>query len=355
MSTAPLTVISAGNDSGTQWDAFVASRPEGSFYHLFSWKRLNQVEFGHRSEYLVARRGEAIEGVLPLVFVTSPAFGRILCSVPFMNYGGPIAATPEAASALMARAATLSGELRADYLELRCTQPLTTEMPVSLRKVSMTIDLDPDPEKLWGSFTPKHRKNVRRAQKNDLEVRIGGIELLDPFYRVLELSWRQHGTPLYAKHYFRRVLEAFPGNTQVFVCQHKGKPVGVALVGHFNGTVEGMWAGCDPAQRELQANYVLYWEMIRHTCAAGYRKFHLGRSTADSGAEQFKAKWNAQTHQLYWYFHRPPSRGKDSGKAAEVPGLNVDNPKYRLAIAAWQHMPLWATRVLGPPLARGIP
>jgi FemAB-related protein (PEP-CTERM system-associated) len=355
MNSSPLTVISAGDDLHAQWNAFIASRADGPFYHLFSWKRLNQEVFGHRSEYLVAQRAGAIEGVLPLVFVTGPVFGRILCSVPFMNYGGPVAATAEAAAALTSRAVSLSGELHADYLELRCAQPLSTDMPVSLRKVSMTMDLDADPEKLWQGFSAHHRKNVRRAQKNELDVCIGGIELLDPFYRVLELSWRSLGTPLYAKHYFRRVLETFPNNTHVYICRHKERPAGVALVGHFNGTVEGLWAGCDPELRQLQANYVLYWEMIRHTCAAGYRKFHLGRSTSQSGAEQFKAKWNAQTHQLYWYFHRPQNDGDGSSKSAGVPGLNVDNPKYRLAIAAWQHMPLWATRVLGPPLARGIP
>jgi FemAB-related protein (PEP-CTERM system-associated) len=347
LNPSALTVISVGEDLRSEWDAFVGARPEGSFYHLYDWKRLNEAEFGHRGEYLAARRAGVIEGVLPLVFVQSRVFGRILCSVPFMNYGGPIAATPEAAAALTARAAALAGELGADYLELRCAHPLTTDMPVSLRKVSMTIELAPDAETLWNGFSAKHRKNVRRAQKNELDTRIGGGELLDEFYAVLEQSWHSLGTPLYSKRYFQRVLATFPDNTHVYVCHHKGTPAGVALVGHFNGTVEGMWAGGVPALRHLQANYVLYWEMIRHTCSAGYRRFHLGRSTAESGAEQFKSKWNAETHQLYWYFHRP--------KGGAMPGLNVDNPKYKLAIAAWQRLPLWATRVLGPPLARGIP
>jgi serine/alanine adding enzyme len=38
-----------------------------------------------------------------------------------------------------------------------------------------------------------------------------------------------------------------------------------------------------------------------------------------------------------------------------MPQLNVDNPKYRLAISAWRKMPLWATRLVGPPVARLIP
>ena len=347
-SSSPLTIVSAGDELAAAWDAFVGSRPDGSFYHLYGWKKLNEAEFGHASEYLAARDASgAIHGVLPLVFVRTPIFGKILCSVPFMNYGGPIATSAAVATQLTAHAAQLAGQLGADYLELRCAQPLETTLPVSLRKVSMTVKLDANPDVLWDAFGTKHRKNVKRAQKNELPVKIGGREHLDEFYDTIELSWRSLGTPLYRRDYFRRVLETFPDNTFTYICHHKDRPAAVALVGHFNGTVEGMWAGMNPELRQLQPNYVLYWEMLRHTCQQGFNLFHLGRSTANSGAEEFKSKWNAETHQLYWYFHRPGG--------GEMPQFNVDNPKYRLAIAAWRKMPLWATRVVGPPLARGIP
>ena len=347
-SSAPLAVVSAGADLAAAWDAFLASRPESSFYHLYAWKGINEAEFGHRCEYLVARRADgAIEGVLPLVLVASPVFGRILCSVPFMNYGGPVAATAEAAALLVRHAQELAASSGAEYLELRCAQPLETDMPASLRKISMTVALNANPDVLWDAFGTKHRKNVKRAQKNELDVHIGGVECLDDFYDVIELSWRALGTPLYRKSYFKRVLETFPDHTFVYLCRHKGRPAAVALVGHFNGTVEGMWAGMHPQLRQLQPNYVLYWEMLRHTCQKGFSKFHLGRSTANSGAEEFKSKWNAETHQLYWYFHRP--------RGGQMPQFNVDNPKYRLAISAWRKMPLWATRIVGPHLARGIP
>jgi FemAB-related protein (PEP-CTERM system-associated) len=347
MSGSGLSVAPVGDDARAAWDAFVAANG-GSLYHLYDWKRINERSLGHACEYLAARDASgAIEGILPLVFVKSRLFGRILCSMPFMNYGGPVAASPAAAASLTAHAMERSKSLGADYLELRCPSALETTMPVSLRKVSMTVPLMPDPEALFNSFSQKHRKNIRRAQKNELAVRKGGIDLLDDFFHILELSWRSLGTPMYSKNYFKRLLETFPSNTSVFTCSWKGAPVAVALTGHFNGVVEGMWAGARHELRHLDANYVLYWEMLRDACQGGHKLFHLGRSTSQSGAEQFKSKWNAETHQLYWYFHRP-----DGGP---MPQLNVDNPKFRLAIAAWRKMPLWATRLVGPPVARLIP
>lgn len=330
-----------------EWDGYLARCASASFYHLYDWKEVNAKALGHRSFYLAARRGGAITGVLPLTLVSSRLFGRILCSLPFVNFGGTCADDSDTQRALLDAAVAKARELQVDYLELRSTQELPGGLPVSLRKISMTIALNADPDVLWNGYTSKHRKNVKRAYKNDLQVKSGGIEFLPEFYAFMEESWRNLGTPLYSRRYFQTVLQTFPQNSRIFVCHRQEQPVAVALTGYFNGVVEGLWAGGGLLARQLDANYVLYWEMIRDACLRGCHSFHLGRSTADSGGEDFKRKWNAEAQQLYWYFHRP--------RGGEMPALNVDNPKYRLAIAAWRRMPLPLTRLVGPPLARLIP
>lgn len=342
-----VELIDAGDpNSARAWNDAVLALG-GSFYHLYEWRHVNERAFGHRSFYITARRSQEITGILPLTLVESRLFGRILCSVPFVNYGGPCASDAETAGALMDKATQLANEHGVDYLELRCAQAAQTNLPASLRKISMTIPLAADPDSLWNGFTSKHRKNVKRAYKNELAVKKGGVELLPVFYALMEQSWRHLGTPLYARSYFELVLRTFPENSSVFVCHRNEEPIAVALTGYCNGIVEGLWAGGGALARQLDANYVLYWEMIRDACLRGCHSFHLGRSSADSGGEEFKRKWNAEAQQLYWYFHRPGG--------GQMPALNVDNPKYRLAIQAWRRLPLWTTRMIGPLLARSIP
>lgn len=345
--THGLRVTDCADADGAAWNDFLAGQPQGSFYHLHQWQQINQQALGHRCSYLAADADGELRGVLPLVYVSSKLFGRILCSVPFVNYGGPVAVDAEATAALVAAARAKATELKADYLELRCAQVLDTDMAVSTRKISMHIELASDPDELWNKFSSKHRTNIRRSQKNGLSVVSGGLELLDTFYEVMESSWRALGTPLYARSYFETILRTLPDHTAIFLCQRGEEPVGVAFNGYFNGTVEGLWAGGTALSRPLQANYTLYWEMIRDACVRGCTRYHLGRSTAESGAEDFKKKWNATASQLYWYFHRP-----DGGP---MPQLNVDNPKYRLAIQTWRRLPPWVLRQIGPPLARLIP
>lgn len=330
-----------------EWNAYVAAHPEASFYHRYEWAALNREQLGNESHFLAARRAGRITGILPLSLVSSPWFGRILCSMPYVNYGGPCADDAETEDALTRRAVELTTSVHAKHLEIRARRPSGVQLPVSLRKVSLTQTLNPDPEVLWEGFSAKHRKNIRRAEKNGLAVRAGGLELVDTFYAVMERSWQQLGTPLYRKKYFAAVLATFPADTRVFLCERGTEPIAVALCGYGNGVVEGMWAGGGPLSRELSANYVLYWAMMRDSCLRGSTRFHLGRSTADSGSEEFKKRWNAEVQQLYWYYHRP-----DGGP---MPELNVSNPKFKLAIAAWQRLPLWVTRRAGPVLARSIP
>ncbi len=329
------------------WDGFLSTQCNATFYHLYDWSQVVELCFSHTPVYLMALQGGHVVGVLPMIEIRSRLFGNILCSLPFMNYGGPCAVSDDVSSQLVDEAISRAGTIECDYLELRCADRVPTHLVASLRKVSMTIALDPDPAVLWDRFTTKHRTNIRRAEKNQLVVKSGGIELLPELYALLEQSWRDLGTPLYPRSYFERILATFPQQTRLFVCFHGHRPICGAFNGHYGQTVEGMWAGAIPEARTLQANYVLYWEMIQYACRAGFRGFHLGRSTVDSGGDHFKRRWNAEQRQLFWYFHRP-----DGGP---IPELNVDNPRYQLAISTWKRLPIWLVRRLGPQLAKSIP
>lgn len=331
----------------TRWDAFLANQPSASFYHLYGWRRIVAENFSHPTKYLAVRSGDEIAGVLPLVFLKSRLFGKILCSMPFVNYGAPCATSADADRSLREETKTLARTLGVDYVEMRSLTPAGVDWQANTHKVSMTITLDHDPDKLWSAYDTKHRTNIRRAYKHGFEVRSGGAELLDDFFTVVAESWRNLGTPLYRKSYFASILATFPERTRIFVTYAGKEPVAVAFNGYYRGTVEGMWAGTRAAFRAQQPNYVLYWEMIKHACETGCHTYHLGRSTADSAAETFKRKWNAEARPLYWQYYLP--------RGGALPALNVNNPKYQLAISLWRRLPIGVTTLLGPYLANYIP
>lgn len=343
-----MQIIRCTADHDREWNRFVAESPRASFYHRAEWRTINQRCFGHETAFLGAVAGDgSIVGVLPLVRLKSTLFGNVACSMPFVNYGGPCGIDDGVEQRLLDEAQTVIERWGADYLELRTKRYLGDAFPSSDHKVSMTIALDPDPEVLWNRFKTGQRNEIRRAYKNGFTARFGR-EGLDDFYTVLSESWRDLGTPIYRKSFLKAILDAFPDATRLCVVYAEdGTPVAGAFDGIHAGTVEGMWLGMRSEYRKQLVGYVLYWELIKHACEQGYARFHLGRSSKDSGGEQFKKKWNAESLQLFWHYILR--------NRSDIPSLNVQNPRYQLAIQMWRRLPLGVTQAVGPFIARSIP
>ena len=343
-----MTIVRCDTSHDERWNAFVHTAPNASFYHRVEWRGINERCFGHRSCYLAAEDAGRIVGIFPLVQLKSLLFGNIACSLPFVNYGGPCGETPEIERALLQAAAKVADEWRVDYVEIRSRHHLGPEYPSSEHKVSLTVGLGPDPEMLLNAFDRDHRREIRRGHKNGYSARFGGAELLDDFYLVMLESWRGLGTPIFARSYLQQICDAFPNAIRICVVHDaSGVPAAAAFDGLHGTIVEGMWLGIRDEHKRQGVGYVLYWELIKHACEAGFACHHLGRSSVNSGAEQFKKKWNARPTQLYWHYMLRARK--------EIPQLNVDNSKYQFAIAAWKKLPIGWTERLGPLISRSIP
>ncbi len=342
-----MTIVECDASHAAAWDAYVASCPTASLYHLWAWHGLNALEFGHRTHAFAAFDGPRIVGVFPVTQLRTWLFGRLGCSMPFVNYGGPAADTPEIDAALLAEGERMAIRDRLKYLEVRSLRLLAGGHPSSSHKVSLTVDVPADPDVMWKGFHTSHRQAIRKATKVGFESRQGGRELLRDFYAVLEESWRDLGTPFYDRRYFERLFDALGDRLSITVVYLGDEVAAAEMHGVFGGTAEGLWLGMRDKFRRHYVGYVLYWEILRLASLKGVRLFHLGRSTADSGAEAFKKKWNAYPKPLHWYYCGLQGR--------PMPALNVNNPKYRRAIELWRRLPLNVTREIGPLIARGIP
>ena len=343
-----MEIIRCESAQEARWNAYVAAAARASFYHRWEWRAINQRHLGHTSCYLAAVADGRVVGLFPIVRVKSRLFGDIACSMPFVNFGGPVGESDHIEKALLDEAATVADDWGVDYLEIRSTRDLGEQYPCSRHKVSMTVELAPDPEVLFNAFKGDQRKEIRRAYKYGFTAKFGTTAVFEDFYATLCETWRDLGTPIYSRAYLEAVVAAFPSQTRICVVYAAdGTPAATAFMGHQNGVMEGLWLGTRAPYRRQLVGYVLYWEIIKDACEQGHRLFHLGRSTADSGAEQFKRKWNAHPTQLYWqYILR---------KRQDIPQLNVTNPKFQMAIAAWRRLPVGVTRHLGPLIARAIP
>ena len=329
-----------------QWDDFVRSQVGWTHFHLHGWKHVVEDVFGHECLYLAVNDGQQdVCGVLPLVRVRSRVFGHFLVSMPFLNYGGPLG-SPEATRLLAEYAAELARESGAGLLELRSRIELLLPLEVSHRKVTLLLDLPAgDPQQLWQGFKSKLRSQIRKPQKEGVEVRFG-LDQVDNFFRVYSRHMRDLGTPTQPRRLFESIAANFPASTW-FGCAYLGdKAVAAGCGFHWGNEFEMTWAASRVEYNRIAPNMLLYWSFMERAIELGVDVFNFGRCTPGSGTHRFKRQWGAREVPLWWYqYHR--------GGQASTP--SPDDARYSWGPRIWKHLPLPLANVAGPRIVRYIP
>jgi FemAB-related protein (PEP-CTERM system-associated) len=328
-----------------RWDEFVCAHARGTFFHLAGWRRVIERAFGHHTYYLIAERGPAVAGVLPLTHVKSLMFGSSLISNAFGVHGGPIAEDSETLDKLETEAIRLMDSMAIPVLELRdfsahrADWPSRRDLYASFRRV-----LAPTVEDNLKSVPRKQRAMIRKGMLNKLTSEIDeGVERL---HRVYAQSVHSLGTPVFSKSYFRILREEFSECSDVVTVISDGQAVASVLNFYFRDQVLPFYGGGVRAARTLAANDFMYWEVMRRACERGYHTFDFGRSKIGTGSYAFKRNWGFQPTPLEYQFRLSPG--------TSMPDLNPLNPRFRMFIAVWKRLPLALTTRLGPSIVRGL-
>jgi len=363
----------------SKWDAYVASHPVGALYHLSGWREVIEKAYGHHASYLMATRrvqpngtGEPIEdivGVLPLIHLKHFLFGNALVSMPFFDLGGALADDGETENALLSEAINLGRELKAKSIELRHTSLQTSQQPetedsfrrrLSLmsyelsalscvtrsHKVRMLLELPDSPELLMKSFKSKLRSQIKKPMKEGLTAKIGGVELLDDFYRVFAENMRDLGSPVHSKYLIRAVFEIFPENARITVVYKDEKPTACSVFIGFKDVLENPWASSLRKYSRLSPNMLLYWTMLEYACENSFKYFDFGRSSPDEGTYKFKNQWGAKPEPLHWHYF--------SLNGKRLKGESDDKARFDKAIRYWQRLPVPVTKIVGPMIRKHI-
>jgi len=335
-----------GDDVEADWDAFVDSCSEATFFHRAGWRRVIENSFGQKAYFLYAERDGRITGILPLVHCRSRLFGNRLIANAFCVAGAPAAVDDEARDVLDRRADELLGTLDADYIEYRDPSRPHADWP-SKEGLCATFDreIEADEDQNLKQIPRKQRAVVRKALKADLTDSID--EKTDRFFGLFALSVRNLGTPVFAQRYFDNLLGEFGDACDILtVSARDGRPLSSVLNFYFRDSVMPFYTGSVPDARRLGANDFMYWRLMRRAIERGYTRFDFGRSKVGTGPYDFKRYWGFEPRPVVHEFKMKPG--------VPMPDVNPNNPKYRMMIAAWKRLPLPVANLIGPWVGRQV-
>jgi FemAB-related protein (PEP-CTERM system-associated) len=316
-----------------------------SAFHRPAWLRAVERGTGQRAHALLAERGGAITGYLPLSEVHSPVFGRVLASSGFAVEGGAIAANDATAFALCRAAEELAERQSCATIELRGGPAPAHWTTRTDSHCGFVAPILVDDAAQLAAIPRKQRAEVRKGLANDLAVSVGcDAAQRTAHYAVYAESVRNLGTPVFPKALFAAVLDEL--DADILTVSHRGEPVASVLSIYHGDAVLPYWGGGTLAARALRANDRMYFELMRHARKRHCGRFDFGRSKTESGAYFFKKNWG--------FTPEPLSYSNWTAPGAEARDADPTSARHAARIALWKRLPLPIANRLGPAIARGL-
>lgn len=337
-----IEVLGAGVSS--DWDAYVAARPDSTCYHLSGWSEIAVRAYDLASHNLVARGDDgAIRGVLPLFLVPRP-FCHYLTSGLFGAYGPLLAEDDRVAGELLGAARKLCDDLRADHLHVKLLGESAPPSPFHRQDNSVTalLSLAGGAQAVWKNFKSSIRAAVRQAERSQLELRWGNGEL-PAFYDVLADNMRRKGSPIYGLAFMQAMLDVFAGRAEVVTLYHQGEVVSGAFCLRHGDVLYVPFASSRHSAFSLRPNNLLYWRIIERATAAGATVLDFGSSPRGSSTLAFKHHFGAQMVPITSLIYT---------RSAQLPTMVPDTAALRAGIRILQALPRPLGDAVGPLLSR---
>ena len=344
-----LAEISIREDATAEdCNEFLMQRGDSIYLHP-QWDRVFAV-YGLETLRLTAWRRDSLVGILPLVWQKSTLLGTRLISLPWFDTAGVVANDEPAANRLVMAAREAAARRHVPTVELRQSRPVDGWPVGDTDKALLRLRLTTDPDELWHTLPSKVRNQVRKGEKSGLSVEVShdaqsSRKLVPEFHRVYATNMRDMGSPSHSLRFLETVVDSFPDKCRLAAVRLNGKTVGGGITLASGRALEIPWASSLRQFGSLCVNHVMYWQLLRTACIAGFEWFHFGRSTIDSGPFHFKKQWGADVVPLAWHVWRQQETG----------GSPRHDQRLQLAARLWRRLPLAVARRLGPRLIRHLP
>lgn len=172
---------------------------------------------------------------------------------------------------------------------------------------SHVIDLTEGEDTLWGRVHSKHRNVIRKAEKEGVTVKSGGMELLDDYLLLDRATWARSQSASSGRAYYARQLETMGDSIRVYLAEWNGVPQAGAIF-YVNPAMCYYMYGSSADRPLTGAANLLQWTAIRDMKAAGVKKFSFvgcrineDENSKYHGIQRFKERFGGTLEQGYLF------------------------------------------------------
>jgi lipid II:glycine glycyltransferase (peptidoglycan interpeptide bridge formation enzyme) len=315
--------------TASEWDAFVASHPDGHILQTPAWGDL-KCAFGWSAARVGIKKDGVVVAGAQVLFRPLPTGLYTIAYIP----KGPLVDWSNAplVEFLFKSLDNVAQSANAVFLKIEPpdssknleAQLSNFQLPTSNLKSasniqprrSIVVDLRSDEETILAAMKQKTRYNVRLAAKKDVVVTAS--EDIEAFCALMKVTGERDEFGVHDEKYYRKAYELFRplDRAQLFVATFEGKPLAALMLFVLGKRAWYFYGGSSNEERNRMPAYLLQWEAMRWAKARGVEEYDLW-GVPDEEEDVLEANFETR-HEGLWGVYRF-KRGL-GGKLVRAPG-----------------------------------
>ncbi|PIR59348.1 MAG: peptidoglycan bridge formation protein FemAB [Candidatus Pacebacteria bacterium CG10_big_fil_rev_8_21_14_0_10_56_10] len=174
---------------------------------------------------------------------------------------------------------------------------------------TLVIDLTQTEQELFAKLSAKTRYNIRLAIKKGVEIYENSTAAgLETYLDILAATTQRQGFYAHSPEYFRTMWQTLgtSGMIKIFQAMYQGKVLSSWILFVFGNTLYYPYGASIREHREVMANNLLMWEMVRYGKRQGLARFDLWGSLGEEpnkrdpwyGFHRFKKGYGGDLYEL---------------------------------------------------------
>jgi len=276
-----------------------------TIFHHPAWLETLAGTYRYRPFVISVMDGGSIVTGMPFMEVRLPFSGKKWMALPYTDYCWPLGSS-DGWNCLIQELNEVIQARSVSSIEVRW------EMPSGYRyqtqdNVLHLLNLISDYSTPRHDFHRMHRKNIRRAERSNVEILTGdGLDYLRSFYQMHIQTRKRHGVPVQPWRFFENLHRYIisRGLGWIMLARHNTEWIAGGIFLQYGKTLTFKYTASYEDRLNLRPNSLIYDRAIQYGYEHGYSTVDLGKSAVDqTGLRDYKKRWGAAEIPLrYSYF-----------------------------------------------------
>ena len=287
------------------WDKLLLTNDQTTFFHTSAWAKVLCESYHYKPLYFTVIENGKLSALIPLMEVSSLLTGKRAVSLPVTDECHAITQNTDQFQSLLKNIIICGKQAGWNHIEFRGGNQFLNGSSAYTPHFTHTLALANDEKKIFSSFKSNVKRNIKKAQKENLKVELSHtLESVNEFYRLNCITRKHHGLPPQPHSFFRKIYDHIiaPQNGFVALAAYRAKHVAGAVYFHHAGKAIYKYGASDRKYQELRPNNLVMWQAIKWYCRNGYKTFNFGRTEPENlGLRRFKRGWGTRERLIYSY------------------------------------------------------